>query len=129
MASAYDGLLETGAISSLKREILLEASVDLYYLAHIRRWFAEWGGAQAVTEATDCTVRIITELVAKDLCHLATWGEEKGSFQTVTLSDDKLTQLVDGYGSFDTMPFDYFLITTQAGNDWVARYRTLADEL
>lgn len=129
MPSEYDRLVETGAIASLKRDILLEASDELFYLVHIRRWFAETAGAEAAKVATACTVRVIRELSQKNLCHLATWGEEKGSFKAVEMEDDELSQLVERYKSFDAMPFDYFLIATEIGKGWVAQYRALAKEL
>jgi len=52
MASPYDSLVDTGAIASLKRDILIEASDDIYYLAHIRRRFVEDAGAEAAKVAT-----------------------------------------------------------------------------
>jgi hypothetical protein len=129
MASPYDSLVDTGAIASLKRDILIEASDDIYYLAHIRGRFVEDAGAEAAKVATACTVRLITELVAKNLCFLATWGKEKGAFEMITKTDNELSELVDRYQSFSAMPFDFFLIATEAGNEWVARYRTLVAEL
>jgi hypothetical protein len=49
MADAYDGLVKTGAIGSLKRDILLGAADDIYYLAHVRRWFGTASAEAAKT--------------------------------------------------------------------------------
>jgi len=129
MADAYDGLVTTGAIASLKRDIILEASYDVYYLAHIRRWFAETAGAEAAKAATACTVRVVGELTAKNLCILATWGKEKGSFEVVEKTREELYGLVDKYSAFDTFPFDFFLIATESGLQWTSRYKLLVGEL
>lgn len=126
MADAYDGLVKTGAIGSLKRDILLGAADDIYYLAHVRRWFGT-ASAEAAKTATACTVRVVRELIEKNLCSLARWGKEKGSFEVVAKTPEELTELVDK--TFDTMPFDFFLIATDSGNQWVARYQSLVNEL
>ena len=121
MADAYDRLVATGAIASLKRDIVMEASADTYYLAHIRRWFAEKAGADAAHVATACTVRLVGELRANDLCSLAIWGKEKGSFDAVEKTAEELLAHIDKYASFDTFPFDLFLIATERGRKWTAR--------
>ena len=97
MADAYDRLVATGAIASLKRDIVMEASADTYYLAHIRRWFAEKAGADAAHVATACTVRLVGELRANDLCSLAIWGKEKGSFDAVEKTAEELLAHIDKY--------------------------------
>ena len=124
MADAYDRLVATGAIASLKRDIVMEASADIYYLAHIRRWFAEKAGADAAR-----TVRLVGELRANDLCSLAIWGKEKGSFDAVEKTAEELLAHIDKYASFDTFPFDLFLIATERGRKWTARYQALVGEL
>ncbi len=129
MTDAYDELVASGAIGSLKRDILFEASRDVFYVAHVRRRFAEDAGAAAAMDATACTVRIIRELVEKNLCSLATWGKEAGSFELVDMTLDELSELVEKLKSFNTLAFDYFLIATASGREWVARYDTLVNEL
>lgn len=76
--SYYDKLVQTGAIGSLKRDILLEASADLWFVDHVRSYFARDNGG-SVTDVTPCTVRLIRELVAADLARLATWGDGWGA--------------------------------------------------
>lgn len=129
MANAYDRLVTTGAIGSLKRDIVLEAADDIYYLAHIRRWFAETAGSEAAKVATACTVRIVRELIDKNLCSLVTWGKEQGSFEGVEKTPEELFELIGKYRDFDEFPFDFFLIATESGRHWAARYEVLVSEL
>ena len=129
MADVYDRLVATGAIASFKRDIVLGASDDIYYLAHIRRWFAEKAGSEAVDVATACTVRLVGELTANGLCNLATWGKEKGSSEAVEKTAEQLFAHIDEYRSFDTIPFDLFLIANERGREWTARYHALVGEL
>jgi hypothetical protein len=126
--SVFDTLIASGAIGSLKRDIVVEASDDIYYLAHIRKWFEE-ASQDSAKAATACTVRLVRELVAKGLCRLATWGEDKGSIKMVNMSEDELTKLVEKYQAVTTFPFDYFLTATKTGDEWVARYKALLAEL
>lgn len=128
MNSAYDHLIATGAIGSLKRDILLEASEDVYYLVHLRNWFEE-AGEEGAAAATACTVRVVCELVGGGLCRLATWGGANGSIEGVDLSEGELAQAVESGRSAESRPFDYFLTATDAGHEWVARYRALVAEL
>jgi hypothetical protein len=44
-----NGLRPSAAIGSMKRGIVLEASDDIDYLAHIRRWFEEGSRETAET--------------------------------------------------------------------------------
>ncbi len=129
MKEAYDALIKTGAIGSLKRDILLEASDDIEYLCHIQKWFNETAGAEAAKVATACTVRVVRELIAKKYCKLATWGKEKEPFDIVTKTEEELFEIVDKYNSSGKNPFDFFLISTEAGDQWVDRYETLVSEL
>ncbi|HZP88923.1 MAG TPA: hypothetical protein VFB54_19080 [Burkholderiales bacterium] len=115
MSYAYDGLVATGAIGSLKRDILLEASHDIYCLAHIRRWFAETAGAEAAKLATACTVRVVRELIDKNLCSLATWGKEKGAVEEAAKTPEELFELVDRYKDFGEFPFDFFVVASESG--------------
>ena len=75
--SAYDSLVTSGAIGRLKRDIAVEASDDIYYVAHIRGWFERASHASS-NAATESTVRVVRELVAKGFCNLATWGQKRG---------------------------------------------------
>jgi len=128
MSSAYQTLIDTGAIGSLKRDILLEASRDLYYLAHIRRWFED-ASANAATAATECSVEVVCELISKGLCQLTSWGGAKGSYEILEKTANDLFLMIDRYKDRTVMPFDFFLIATDAGEQWVARYKALVGEL
>ena len=129
MASEYDSLVRTGAIGSLKREILLEAADDLYYLAHIRKWFDETAGKAAAQQATSLAARVASELIAIGLCSLASWDKKRVHIEAAEQDPEQLFALIDRYKSTHTMPFDYFLVATERGKEWVARYMALVNEL
>jgi hypothetical protein len=121
-------LIETGAIGTLKRDVLLEASEDFYYICHIQKWFEEEAGASAAKEATACTVRVAEELIVRSFCGLATWGPE-GVHQRVERSSDELTMILQSHSSRDSNLFDFFLVTTEKGNQWVKRHKRVINEL
>ena len=122
--SHYDRLIETGAIGSLKRDALLDATCDVRFLDHIQAFFArESGGSPA--DVAPCTVRLIRELIAEGFVTLCTWGKD-GAHQPLQKTDDELVMLV---ASLEAHPFEFFLHGTQAGMDWVVRYRRLVGEL
>ncbi len=124
----YDDLVMSGAIGSLKRDIMLEAAEDLMYLCHVRHWF-EKASADAAKDATRHTVRIVTELIGANLCCLATFGEEVGSFEHLEKSRSEIQDAVEKYGLPGANAFDLFLVATERGKQWVARYNELVDEL
>ena len=131
MSDVYQALVDTGAIGSLKRDILLEASDDLFYLEHIRRWFED-ASADAAHAATECTVKVVRELISKGLCQLATWGTPKGSYEILEKTPDDLHLIIDRYKDISAMSgvsFQFFLVTTDAGDQWAARYENLVGEL
>ncbi len=130
MADAYDDLVVSGAIGAFKADILLETARDVEYLAHIRKRFEEdHFSAESAKAATACTVRIVQELIEKNLCSLATWIKGDGSFEVVEKPPEELFELVGKYKSFDQFPFDFFLVATDKGKNWVTRYNTLLNEL
>ena len=122
--SHYDRLVLTGAMGSLKRDVLREATDDVWFLDHIRAFFERESGGSP-TDVTPCTVRMTRELIGKDLVNLCTWGQD-GAPLPLRKTEEELTVLVD---SLMAHPFEFFLTTTPAGKDWVARYRHLVEEL
>jgi len=129
MSFTYDSLVKIGAIKYFKADIIIEAARDLYYVSHIKKNLVEQRGIKDDKEATDGTVKIVTELIAQDYCSLATWGKEKGSFEELTITPEELHKLVDQHNTTKVSPFDYFLIATEKSKEWVARYEKLIDEL
>lgn len=128
MADAYDSLVRSGFVGSLKRDVLLEAVRDLEYLSAIQDQFSEAGDA-ARREARACTARLVQDLTSKGFCSVATWSD-RGDRQRVLLHPDRdeLLALIDAV-SGRNYPFAYFLVATEAGAAWVKRYFTLESEL
>jgi hypothetical protein len=123
--ASYDALVKTGAIGSLKRDVLLEASRDLEYLGSIAARLADMGSA-AKPEVIPNTVRPVEELVVAGFCQLATWGEDKQP-KFLNASSDEITSLVER--SVGQEPFIFFLWITDNGDEWVSRYDKLVSEL
>ena len=113
----------------MKADIILEADRDLYYISHIQKDFTENRGIKDTEEANNCTLIIVSELISRGYCSLATWGKEKGSFDKIILGQEELLKLIARYNDSHTFPFDFFLITTEKGKEWVARYMQLLQEL
>jgi hypothetical protein len=122
--SHYDQLTETGAMGSLKRDILIGAADDLWFVDHIRKYFVEESGGSAA-DITPCTVRVIRELIAEHLVNLCTWGPG-GSHLSLHKTENEILEIVN---SLDAHPMEFFLDATRAGMEWVVRYRRLIDEL
>jgi len=129
MSLTYDDLVKMDAVKYVKEDILIEAVRDLYYLSHIKQTLLEERGLREDKEATIGTVKIVTDLISQNYCYLATWGKEKGTFEEVTMTPRMLQKLIDQYQKPKVFPFDYFLLPTEKGKEWVARYETLLDEL
>src|SRR5947209_3275302 len=127
MSSPYEELLASGAIGSYKRDVMLEADRDLEYLGNIRIRFAH-SGERAAAVATECTVRLVDELIGQGLCVLATWGEDKEA-QIIERSTGELVRIVEGLALPDAATWKYFLLTTDLGREWVRRYDKLVEEL
>jgi hypothetical protein len=123
--ASYDALVKTGAIGSLKRDVLLEGSRDLEYLAAIASRLGQMSTA-AKSDMIPNTVRLVEELIAAGFCRLATWGDDKRS-KFLDHTGDEITSLVER--SIRDEPFIFFLQTTEAGDAWVARYDKLISEL
>lgn len=128
MADPYDSLIETGYIGSLKRDILLSAADDIEYLCHIRRDFDE-ASAAACEESPACTARVTQELISNGFCTLATWGKGDEEYEVLEKTSAELRTIAEHYTGYDSTCFDYFLIATQRGKEWVARYKKLVSEL
>lgn len=47
----------------------------------------------------------------------------------VTLAAGELEQIVSRYEDSGTNPFDYFLVATDHGREWVTRYEKLVRQL
>jgi len=129
MSYSYDDLVKAGTIGYMKADILLEAERDLYYIAHIIKDFMENRGIKDAEAANNSTFQIVNELISQDYCSLATWGKVKGSFEKLTPSHEELRKLIAQYQEPSTFPFDVFLIATDKGKEWVARYEKLIKEL
>ena len=129
MPTAYESLVGTGFVGSVKRDVLLNASSDLEYLAAIRGQFLE-AGDEARFAATSCAVQLVEELVAMKLCVLATWDSGYGGEHVpVQMTGTELVEGVEECAQRDSNPFKYFLVATEAGAAWVERYMELVDEL
>ncbi len=129
MVSAYDSLVETGAIGSLKRDIMLGSEDDVFFLCHITKWFRESAGEAGAREALPSTVRVVRELVDQGLCTLATWSGEGVSHRCLSASDSEVLDFVVQNDEPGRSCFDHFLVATDRGAAWVARYETLVREL
>jgi hypothetical protein len=130
MTNAYQDLVKKGFVGRVKRDVLLEASVDLEYLGAIRAAFDD-AGESGRREATACAVQLIEDLLAKGLCSLATWSGDQNSgpnHVTVQKSRDEIEALV-AESSKSVHCFEYFLLSTPAGDEWVSRYDKLIAEL
>ena len=128
MPSAYEQLVKSGFVGSLKRDVLLEASVDLEYVGAIRSRFAN-AGDHARREAVTCTVQLISELIAKDLCSLATWSKVPDSGPVVVTRSHRELECIVAESSERDHTFEFFLLSTAAGDHWVGRYEALVGEL
>lgn len=127
MPSAYDELVKSGCAGSLKRDILLEASADLEYVSSIHHQFTD-ASAAAARDAVACTVILINELIARGLCSLATWSDDGTDPTILNTSQYDLVAIVsDSIRSKNV--FMYFLLASDAGRAWVARYEALVAEL
>lgn len=128
MSNAYEALVKSGFVGSLKRDVLLEASSDLEFVSAIPAMFAH-ASDDAHREAIACAVRLIDELIAKGLCSLATWsGEPESGPVVVRRSHAELEALV-AESSESQHRVEYFLLSTTAGDQWVRRYEKLVGEL
>ena len=128
-SNPYERLLKTGAIGRLKRDILLEAKDDIFYLTHVLKWFEEDSGI-AAGESLDCTLRLVGELIDRKLCTLAEWGPKDGPLTvSIALSTEDLRQYLDGSRRDAARVFALFLVTTAEGEQWVQRYDALVAEL
>jgi hypothetical protein len=127
MSSAFHNLVKSGFVGSLKRDVILEASSDLEYVGAIRAAFAQ-AGEDARRDGIACAALLIDDLIAKGLCPLATWSAGYGS-DTVTVhkSRDELETIV-AESPDDKHIWEYFLLSTEAGDEWVRRYEELVGE-
>ncbi len=128
MPNAYDLLVETGFVGSLKRDVLLEASSDLEYVGAIRYAFTE-AGAEAARCPDECAVELIRELISKGLCSLATWAAGYGSTPRLLDAAECDIPAIVATSQKPGDPWTHFLLSTDLGDDWVRRYEALVDEL
>lgn len=129
MTTAYEALIRSGAIGSLKRDILMEAADDIWYLCHIHSWFQEDAGSEVALIADEGTVRVVEELIHNNFCSFATWGADSQANEAIKPDHDELLALVRHIILPDSNPFEHFLIATDKGKDWVRRHRDLVNEL
>lgn len=126
MSDAYDVLVRTGFVGSLKRDVLIEASRDIEYLSHIRSRFQHAGKA-AQEAANDCTVRFIEEMTEHGLCVVARWSkEEKSGHKVIECDRAKLEEFLD---EANDEPWASFLVATDTAREWLRRYFELIAEL
>ena len=122
--TTYDDLVRSGAIASCKRDILLEATDDSWYVCHIHAYFAEEAGVPA-DAVVPCTVRLVRELESSGYTYLAEFAES-GEPMAAPKSEEGLFRIVS---NIETNPFQLFLIATDAGRSWVEKYEQLLREL
>jgi hypothetical protein len=108
--------------------VLLDASFDLEYVGTIRARFAD-AGDDARREAIACTVQLIDDLIAKGLCSLATWSAGYGSGPVVVHRSRVELETIVAESSESEHIWEYFLLSTPAGDQWVKRYEELVGEL
>jgi hypothetical protein len=128
MSQTYSQLVKTGCVGRIKRDVLLEAAYDLEYIGGIINHFED-AGNEARADATNCAIALISELVDKGLCFLATWSVGYGSKpliirKTQVELESLLIESKDGDHCFDC-----FVIATSLGKEWVERYNVLVSEL
>jgi hypothetical protein len=128
MSDAYNFLKQSGCVGRFKRDVLLEATYDLEYVGVIHNAFSE-AGEDARNNATNCTAVLITELIAKGLCFLATWGAGYGSEPLVVQKTRSELEAIIIASLHSEHCWDYFLIATPVGRAWVDKYKKLIDEL
>lgn len=129
MTPDYDKLIATGTIGRIKRDIVLEASSDVMYLCHVQAQLERDGAADASTSAA-FTIRLATELLDNGLCQLAKFAAPPGSTTAVRGSRQELLRAIETQvAARNSDPFESFLETTPLGEQWVARYKALLDEL
>jgi hypothetical protein len=128
MSNPFENLVRSGFVGSLKRDVLLEADRDLEYVGAIRAAFAD-AGEDARRDAVACAARLISDLVAKGMCSLATWSEGYGSEPVAVRKSQTELDAIVAESSSEARCFDYFLITTATGAEWVTRYKELEGEL
>lgn len=126
MTSEYDALVKTGFVPAMKRDVLLEATRDIEYVCHIVADFRT-GSAEAEREAIPCSVRLIEELIAGGLCELGVFSGEPDKYpDALEVTHEELVAIV---ARSDENAFEHFLVTTERGQEWVARYLELLSEL
>lgn len=111
------------AVEAAKEQALRESVRDVAFLYETRAWFVRNGGGE--TTATAFTVRAITELISEGWVNVATWGTG-GSILPVDATTEELQGIVS---ELDQTGPAYFLVPTQKGREWVARYNDLLLEL
>jgi hypothetical protein len=125
----YDELIATGYIGRIKRDVVIEAADDLMYLCHIQKNFEDTGISDNATSAA-FTIRLATDLLDKGLCQLATFAAPPGSTIAVPGSREELIRAIEiQVAARNSEPFESFLEATPQGEEWVARYKKLVDEL
>lgn len=132
--AAYNALIESGFIGSQKRDVLIEATDDNYDFGLVHSLFLFHAGAAARASATACTILLIEELVEQDLCAILPSSScyidlESPDGTPVKLSHEELVRVVERYADPKNIDFDYCLVATESGRDWVRRYYELLSEI
>jgi hypothetical protein len=114
----------------MKRDVLLEASRDLEYIGALPARFFD-AGAGSDREPIDCAVDLIEELVDMGLCHLATWSPKGVASKTIVIQRTRaeLAAHLAEMESDSLHVFEWFLLATSLGDEWVRRYLSLVGEL
>ncbi len=97
------------------------------YLGTIQAAFLK-AGNEAREDAVDCTVKLVQDLMGLGLCFVATWSAtEPGSHEELKVDASEIARLVALSNGKDV--FTYFVVATKAGEEWVARYHALVNDL
>lgn len=125
---SYAFLVRSGAVGSMKREVLLEAERDLVYLTAVHHEFTEAGSASRA-DAVANTVQLIEELIASGHCLLATWGTEPSKPNILHEDTEGIRRLVVRGVEDRIHVWDTFLWSTPRGDAWVRQYLDVVEDL
>ena len=78
-------------------------------------------------DAVPCAVQLVEDLLDKGLCEVAVFSQDRAKHHEIVRVDHGT--LMSIAEQCDSDPFHYFLVTTDSGQAWVARYLALVSEL
>ncbi len=124
--ASYAGLVRSGAIGSMKRDVLLEAERDLVYVTTVHHEFTQAGEA-ARADAIANTVQLIEELIASGHCRLATWGIGTPQHRLLDEDTQGIHRLVERGVQDRHCVWEVFLVATPESAAWVRQYIDLVE--